>query len=85
MIPSVGRIVHYTSLGSGDENGPPEQQAAIVISVKKMPLEDPTQHTERDYEVCLHIFDRAGAFFRDDVPFSDTYEPDHWTWPKQVS
>ena len=29
MIPTVGRIVHYTNLGDADGKYPPEQQAAI--------------------------------------------------------
>ena len=30
MIPTVGRIVHYTNLGNADEKYPLEQQAAII-------------------------------------------------------
>lgn len=37
MIPTVGRIVHYTNLGDKDGKYPPEQQAAIVTKVTPVP------------------------------------------------
>ncbi len=85
MIPSVGRTVHYTSLGSAGGEYPPEQQAAIITAVKKLPLKDPTQHTEHDYEVCLHVFYRTGDFFMENVPFRRNYKPGHWTWAPGIS
>jgi hypothetical protein len=37
MKPTVGRIVHYTSLGSADERFPPETQAALITSAAPKP------------------------------------------------
>jgi hypothetical protein len=69
MKPTVGRIVHYTNLGDKDGRYPPEQQAAIVTRVKE------------DGKVSLHIFYPTGQFDMDSVPFSETYERGHWSWP----
>ncbi len=83
MKPTVGRIVHYTNLGDKDGRYPPEQQAAIITKV--------VQHqgghgldrnlTEKSFAVSLHIFYATGQFDMQDVPFSESYERGHWTWP----
>lgn len=66
--PTVGRIVHYLSLGSGDGKFPPETQAAIVTGVN----DDGSCH--------LHIFYKTGAF--DMVaPFSAEPARGCWSWP----
>lgn len=72
MKPSVGRIVHYTSLGSADGKYPPEQQAAIITRVRE------------DNKCCLHIFYPTGNFDQDNTPFSEAYVRGHWSWPPQV-
>ncbi len=69
MKPSIGRIVHYTSLGSADGKYPPEQQAAIITRVRDCD------------EVALHIFYPTGQFDMDNVPFSEDCERGHWSWP----
>lgn len=86
MIPTVGRIVHYTNLGDKDGKYPPEQQAALITGVKEEIL-DPSipGDQERDYHVDLHIFYRTGDFYMLDVPFSKTYERGHWSWPTRES
>lgn len=66
---TVGRIVHYTNLGDKDGKYPPEQQAAIVTRVRDGGL------------VALHIFYPTGQFDMDNVPFSESYERGHWSWP----
>lgn len=73
MKPSIGRVVHYTNLGDKDGRYPPEQQAAIVTGVKD------------EKTVSLHIFYKTGQFDMQDVPFSETYERGHWSWPVIVS
>lgn len=83
MKPTVGRIVHYTNLGDKDGRFPPEQQAAIVTGVYAAP-EDGTQSTLGDMHVDLHIFYRIGQFDMQAVPFSETYERGHWSWPPKV-
>ena len=79
MKPTVGRIVYYTNLGDKDGRYPPEQQAAIVTGVYK---EGPIPGNEMC--VDLHIFYRTGQFDMTFVPFSETYERGHWSWPPKV-
>lgn len=72
MKPTVGRIVHYTNLGDADGRYPPEQQAAIITRVVS------------GFEVALHIFYPTGQFDMQNVPYSETYDRGHWTWPPKV-
>jgi len=81
MKPTVGRIVHYTNLGDKDGRYPPEQQAAIVTGVYPQ-LEEGV--IPGDMHVDLHIFYRTGQFDMKTVPFSETYERGHWSWPPKV-
>lgn len=83
MIPSVGRIVHYTNLGDADGKYPPEQQAAIITGCKKKP-EVVGAYPESEYVVDLHVFYRTGDFFMLDVQFSPEYQRGNWTWPPKV-
>lgn len=82
MKPTVGRIVHYTNLGDKDGRYPPEQQAAIITKTVLTEGSDPDN--ERNYKVSLHIFYPTGQFDMDYVPFCETYERGHWTWPPKV-
>ena len=84
MKPSVGRIVHYTNLGDKDGRYPPEQQAAIITKVKDRQVIAAGSAEEYRYEVSLHIFYPTGQFDMQDVPFSETYERGHWSWPPKV-
>lgn len=85
MKPTVGRIVHYTNLGDRDGRYPPEQQAAIVTGVYPREGMAPAMAGE-NVEMCadLHIFYRTGQFDMQRVPFSETYERGHWSWPPKV-
>jgi hypothetical protein len=78
MKPSVGRIVHYTNLGDKDGRYPPEQQAAIITRVNQ------TGEAGDKDKVSLHIFYPTGQFNMEGVPFSETYERGHWSWPARV-
>ncbi len=81
--PSVGRIVHYTNLGDKDGKYPPEQQAAIVTGVYK--TNDFTDEgVVNEMHVDLHIFYKTGQFDMKAVPFCDTYERGHWSWPPRA-
>jgi len=71
MKSSVGRIVYYTNLGDKDGRFPPEQQAAIITGVG----------ADGDLSVSLHIFYKTGQFDMQNVPFSESYERGHWSWP----
>lgn len=80
MIPTVGRIVHYTNLGDKDGKYPPEQQAAIVTKVTPVPALPEGAVEECCCKVSLHVFYPTGGFDMQDVPFSFGYERGHWSW-----
>jgi hypothetical protein len=74
LTPLVGEIVHYTNLGSVDEEKnmvyPPTQQAALVTGAK-----------ENNMAVSLLVFYEGGGMFpMSDVPFSKEYKRGCWTW-----
>lgn len=82
MIPTIGRIVHYTNLGDKDGRFPPEQQAALVTKVtpKSEPEHWENGETENSYSVSLHIFYPTGQFDMQNVPYSEGYARGHWSW-----
>lgn len=82
MIPTVGRIVHYTSLGDADGKYPAEQQAAIITGVKKH--DGVETHQEDLYDIWLRVFYKTGDFFMEKVPYSPEYRRGHWTWPPKA-
>lgn len=84
MKPTVGEIVHYTNLGDKDGRYPPEQQAAIITKVSGPgTLAEGISPEEEGYRVSLTIFYATGMFMMQDVPFSESYERGHWTWPQR--
>lgn len=83
MVPSVGRIVHYTMVGTC-AGEPVEGPMAAIVTGAKRKSEVLGSRQEHEYIVDLHIFYRMGQFDSPDVPFSETYEPGHWTWPPKV-
>lgn len=87
VTPSVGRIVHYTSLGDADGKYPPEQQAAIVtrvLSKTAVELRGRAPEREHDFLVSLAILYPTGLFWMVDVPFSSDYKRGHWSWPPRA-
>lgn len=62
----------YTNLGDKDGIFPPEQQAAIITGVNQ------------DGSVALKIFYKAGMFDMLSVPFSESFERGHWSWPPRI-
>lgn len=57
----------------------PEQQAAIITKV--VPAEKaPGGNTQ----VSLAILYPTGMFFMQDVPYSESYERGHWSWPPRI-
>jgi len=86
MIPTVGRIVHYTNLGDADGKYPPETQAAIITKAvfPEHQIPFPTDPKEGEYKVSLCIFYTTGFFFMDNVPYSVNNRRGHWTWPPRV-
>lgn len=73
--PTIGDIVHYTNLGSVNDDGetiyPPTQQAALITWV------------DTGNAVDLLVFYRGGGQFpMSAVPYSHDYKRGHWT-PKK--
>ncbi len=76
QVPSPGRIVMYTNLGSVNDAGemiyPPTQQAMLVTAVD-------------DEGVHGNVYYKGGGYFpMEGVPYSETYERGHWSWPTRV-
>lgn len=81
--PTIGRIVHYTSLGDRDGKYPPEIQAAIITGVNP-PFGD------EEPSVSLHVFYRTGQFDmpeveRTDEPAGSEDARGFWCWPARDS
>ena len=75
--PSVGRIVHYTSLGDRDGKYPPEVQAALITGVNS------------DGTVSLLVFYRTGQFYMPSVSSTAAKAGSEvarglWSWPERV-
>jgi hypothetical protein len=74
---TIGRIVHYTSLGDRDGLYPPEVQAAIVTGVNA------------DGTVALHVFYRTGGFDMPSVVETEAAPGSEaargkWAWPPRA-
>jgi hypothetical protein len=74
MIPTVGRIVHYQSVGGppsgGEVLGAP--RAAIITNIE----------TEQIVGLC--VFDPGGTRAVSSVPYSEEPQKGHWSWPPVV-
>ncbi len=75
MMPSIGRIVHYTNLGDRDGKYPPTIQAAIITGVNTQ-----TMH------VALHVFYKTGQFDLSECEFTEAAAGSDeargkWSWP----
>jgi len=88
MIPTIGRIVHYTNLGDKDGKYPPETQAAIITAVQLHNQFGPGMAMpdieENKYRVSLHIFYATGQFDMPSVSWSEKPERGHWNWPPRA-
>lgn len=85
MIPTVGRIVHYTQ--PDDKELVP--QAAIITQVR-LHVEfhegqPPADFEENKYRVSLHVFlqrdFRSGSMDLPQIPWNKEPKPGHWNWP----
>jgi hypothetical protein len=89
VIPTVGRIVHYTNLGDRDGKYPPEIQAAIITKAKQNHPLEKCSSPEFGHAVSLRIFYEMGEFTMVDVPFTHDAAGTEgargkWTWPPRV-
>jgi len=77
-LPTIGDIVHYTNLGSVNDDGemiyPPTQQAAIVTWVDQ---------TSQELDLLV-LYRGGGQFPMAAVPYSYEYKRGHWSWKKPV-
>lgn len=81
MKPSIGRIVHYVSLGSADGRFPPVHRAAIVADIPRLDAE----RQAGDIPVLsLVVINPNGLFFNELVSADLTgTTPGTWHWPER--
>ncbi len=72
MVPSVGRIVHYTSYGTPGGEYASECRAAVVTVVLGLD------------RVGLAVLNPQGLFFNQDVPQGESSAGGTWHWPERV-
>lgn len=81
QAPSIGRIVHYRSFGTPGGEYLPEPRAAVVTETGTRQLLPGGPLVE---VVGLAVLNPTGMFFNQDVPFSETPKPGHWSWPPRA-
>jgi hypothetical protein len=78
QAPSVGRIVHYRSLGSAGGRFASECRAAVVTEVGR----ELADGAER---VGLAVLNPSGLFFDTDIPQDEAGKAaGTWHWPERV-
>jgi hypothetical protein len=70
--PTVGRIVHYKSLGTANGEYPSTTYAAIITSV----------YSGNVVDLC--VFYPNGLSFKLDIEYSERDEPGCWHWPTVI-
>lgn len=75
-IPTIGRIVHYTSFGTPKGEYPEARRAAIVTQVHPMEFGD------ANHDVGLMVVNPTGVLFQTKVQFSDEPKAGCWNWPE---
>jgi len=71
--PSIGRIVHYQSLGTPGGEHVSRPTAAII-----------TDAEDGISNVDLCVFYPNGFSSKQSIPFSAEPKPGHWNWPPRV-
>lgn len=87
MIPTVGRMVHFTAL-SRITSGEPVSMAAIITAVKLHNQfyggQPPPDSEENKYCVSLHVFHQTGQFDVLQVTWYEKSALGYWNWPPKV-
>lgn len=79
QAPSIGRIVHYCTLGSADGVFAPEARAAIITQVHLG-----TANDDGVDQVNLVVLNPTGLYFNEYVAYSPDPLPGYWSWPPRV-
>jgi hypothetical protein len=80
--PTVGRTVHYHSLGSADGRFPSEPRAAIVTEVPELTPSQPNSGPPGYVKsASLAVLNPTGMHFQQCVRYSEGREPGTWSWP----
>jgi len=78
QVPTVGRIVHYRSLGSADGRFASECRAAVVTQTGRV-------GTDGAEWVGLAVLNPTGLFFDADIPQDEAGKAGGtWHWPERV-
>jgi hypothetical protein len=84
QTPSVGRVVHYVSLGSADGKYPSVCRAAVITEVVFSAMTSPGVQTKSDI-VGLAVLNPSGLFFDRAIAYDDQFgTPGTWHWPERV-
>jgi hypothetical protein len=78
-IPSVGRVVHYTSYGTPGGEYPSVCRAAIVTGCP-----DAAGVDEDQAKIGLAVLNPEGLFFNRGVAYSAEPAGGTWHWPERV-
>jgi hypothetical protein len=87
--PSIGRLVHYSSLGDRDGKYPPEAQAALITRVHSRSADIAGDLEEEKYVVSLRVFFEDGDFTMKGVLFTTAKAGTEeargkWSWPERL-
>ena len=80
QIPTIGRTVHYQSLGSTGGEYLPAPRAAIITAVHD---DQPVPEHGVAY-VDLAVLNPTGMFFNTHVLYSAEPKPGCWSWPPRA-
>jgi hypothetical protein len=91
MIPSVGRIVHYVSMGSPPDPVTGEQKYPSVCRMAGITEVPDKQWGGQSFNepepvtiIGLCVLNPTGQFFDRGVPYSADNAPGTWHWPERV-